>query len=667
MIPDPKVKPQTNRTFRMPEKSARTYSARQSRSRQKPRYAGHNSAELANLYLTAPVGLCFVDTELRYKHINEHLAALHGLSPEEHIGRTLDEVIPYMAETLKPVYRGVIDTGEPALNVELNSTQPDAPDGGRVWLGSYLPIKNTDGKVTGVSAVVQEITSHRRAIDDLRVFQRIVSSSSDHVSFVDADYVYRAVSDAYVAAYARPRDEIVGRAVAELLGVPTFRETVKPNLDRCLAGEKVRYQEWFSWPTMGKRFMDVVYSPHIDGNGDVAGAVVSVRDITERRQMEEELRDSQMLLATVTNTIEDVFWITDWNNKRILFASPAYEQIWGRSLRDLYDNPRDWVETIHPEDRERAWNNFIELKENDRYDQEYRVVRRDGSIRWVRDRAYPLRNDEGQVFQVVGIAQDITERKQAEETRKKLETQLRHVQKMQAVGQLAAGVAHDINSLLMVILGNAELAQANLHRGGRETLQRTGAALEQIQDAVQRGKSVIQKLLTFGRAKPRHIRPTNLNELIADMEQMLNRLISKDITVDLSRAPDLKQCSVDAGLIEQVILNLVLNARDAIPDAGTITVRAENAVVNGAALAKYSRLDPGAYVMLSVSDTGVGMDGETVERIFEPFFSTKPMDKGSGLGLAIVYGIVEQAGGHVSVESTPGVGTTFRIYFPAID
>lgn len=642
-------------------------SKRDPRPQSKLEVGRHRMAELANLYLLAPVGLCFVDADLRYRHINEHLAALHGLSPDEHIGRTLDEVIPHMADRLEPVYRKVIETGEPALHVELCSTNRDVTGSGRVWLASYQPVKDTDGTVIGVSGVVHEITPHKRAIDDLRIFQRIVSSSPDHVSFVDTDYVYLAVSDSYVTAHGQPRDRILGRTVAELLGEQAFQETIKPKLDRCLAGEEVRYQAWFTFPAIGNRFMDVVYRPHVDAHEKVVGAVVSIRDITERRQMEEDLRESQTLLTTVTNTIEDVVWITDWRDQRVLFASPAYEKIWGRPLAQLYQNSRDWIDAVHPEDRVSAEVSFETLDQHERFDEEYRIVRPDGSVRWIQDRAYPLRDRSGGVYQVVGIAQDITERKQAEETRRKLETQLRHAQKMQAVGQLAAGVAHDINSLFMVILGNAELAQANLQRGDREALQRTASGLDQIQAAVERGKSVIQKLLTFGRARPRNICPTNFGDLIAELNQMLSGLSSEDIIVDVSSAPDLKGCDVDASLIEQVVMNLVLNARDAIPDRGTITVRAENVVLNGAVLATHSKLNPGAYVMLSVSDTGVGMDSETVERIFEPFFSTKPMDKGAGLGLSIVYGIVEQAGGHISVESAPGKGTTFRLYFPAID
>ena len=640
---------------------------RRDRVRSRAEDGRHELAELANLYHTAPVGLCFVDTDLRYVRINEHLASLHGLSPGEHAGRSIDEVIPHMADVLKPIYRRVIETGEPVFDLELCSTKRDESGSSRVWLASYVPVKHADGRIAGVSAAVREITSHKRAIDDLRIFQRIVSTSPDHVAFVDTDYVYRAVSDAYVVAHGRPRDQLVGRTVAQLLGEKTFQGIVKPRLDRCLAGEEIRYQEWFSLPAIGRRFMDVVYRRHVDTDGEVAGVVVSIRDMTERRRVDEELRESQMRLARIANTIEDVVWITDWHDRKILFANPAYEQIWGHSIEQLYRNPADRAEAIHPEDRARAWENFARLGQNERYDEEYRIVRPDGSIRWVRDRGYPLRDRDGEIYQVVGIAQDITERKQAEETRQKLETQLRHVQKMQAVGQLAAGVAHDVNSLLMVILGNAELAQGDLQRSDDASVQRAATALTQIQDAVERGKTIVQKLLAFGRARPRHVRPANLNELVAGMEPMLARLIGDGIRIEVKAAPDLKRCTVDAGLFEQVIMNLVLNARDAIPNTGTVTVQTANVALAENDNASRSTAGPGPHVMLAVSDTGVGMDEETLERVFEPFFSTKPMDKGTGLGLAIVYGIVEQAGGHISVDSEPGKGTTFRLYFPAVD
>jgi PAS domain S-box-containing protein len=616
-------------------------------------------AELDNLYRTAPVGLCLLDTELRYVHINEHLAAYNGLSPAAHLGKRVEDVVPQLADDIVPTCRRVIETGEAALNLEMRGATASEPDVERSWLVSYVPVKLQDGTVAGLNTVVTEITEQKRTLDELRMFRHILFATNDHMSFVDANYVYRAVSDAYLVAMDRPRHEIVGHAVEELLGTATFRDVVKPNIDRCLAGKQVRYQDWFTFPGIGRRFMDVVYNPFVDGEGKTTGVVVSARDLTDRREMEEELVESRVRLEQIANTIEDVAWITDLNQQQVMFASPAYEQIWGRPVEQLYRNARDWAEGIHPEDRERAWQAAMGLAKNRRYDEEYRVIRPDGSTRWVRDRGYPVRDADGEIHRVVGIAQDITERKRADDERRRLEGELRHAHKMQAVGQLAAGIAHDVNSLLMVVLGNTELAQLQLKRGGGKALERAAAALEQVHTAVERGKALVQNLLAFGRAGAWNPRPVDLNDVVKKMKEMLTGLVGQGIRIQFHVAPGLRQCRLDSIQIEQAILNLILNARDAMSGRGTVTIQTSN--VDTIASAAEPR------VMLAVTDSGIGMDEATRERIFEPFFTTKPVDKGTGLGLSIIYGIVEQARGEIRVESEPERGTTVRLYFPAAE
>lgn len=616
-------------------------------------------AELDNLYHTAPVGLCLLDRDLRYVHINEQLAAYNGVPAPAHRGKRIDEVIPQLAQHIVPICRRVIESGQALLNVETRGFTPAQPGQERFWLVSYVPVKLEDGTVAGLNTVVIEITGHKRALEELRMFRHIVSATNDQMSFVDANYIYRAVSDVYLIAMGRSREEIVGHPVEELLGSDAFRTIIKPKFDRCLAGAQVRYQDWFIFPGTGRRFMDVVYNPFVDSDGKTTGVVVSARDLTERRRMEEELVESQARLQQIANTIEDVAWITDITQSCVMFASPAYEQIWGRPVDQLYSNARDWVEAVHPDDRERVWQGALGCGKGYRYDAEYRVIRPDGSIRWVRDRGYPVREADGKIRRVVGIAQDITDRKQADEERRRLEVELRQAQKMQAVGQLAAGIAHDVNTLLMIVLGNTEIAQIQLKRGGTEAVERAAAALDHVHTAVERGKALVQNLLAFGRAGAWDPRPVGLNEVIAGMQGMLAGLLGDRMSIELMAAPTLRRCRVDTAQIEQVVLNLILNARDAMSGRGTIRIETANVDDRKEA--------GGPEVMLAVSDTGVGMDEATRERVFEPFFTTKPVDKGSGLGLSIIYGIVEQAGGQITIESESDRGTTVRLYFPVAD
>ncbi len=626
----------------------------------------HPSAELDSLYDTAPVGLCFVDTDLRIARLNQLFASITGCVPKKHIGRRLDDVLPALADQIMPVISRALNTAKPVLNFDIRGERGATAGDEGVWSSSFLPVKLADGTVIGVNLMVSDVTAERKANDELSIYRHIVSASPDLMSFVDANYVYRAVSHSYSDAHGRPPNQIVGHPISDLFGVEIFKRIIKPLLDRCLAGHPSRFQDWLRFGGRGERFMDVVFSPYVSEDGDVTGVIVSARDITERKHMEDDLRQTQVRFDQIANTIEDVVWITDTKHQRILYASAAYERIWGQSVKHLYENPLAWADAIHEADRQRVKASIAAIEDTGRYDEEYRIVRPDGQSRWIRDRGYPLCNLVSDVYQVVGIAQDITARKQAEEAKKHLETQLRSAQKMQAVGELAAGVAHDVNSLLMVILGNTQLAQSASRKSGREAHQRVESALALIQTSVERGKALVQKLLAFGRVTTWKAHAVSLNDVVRDTHKILGSLISRDIQIEVHCDSKLKRCKIDSGLLEQVVLNLLLNARDAIEGSGIVTIRTSSVELNERQVAAWAHAKPGSYVMLSVRDTGVGMDDATLQRVFEPFFTTKQVDKGTGLGLSIVYGIVEQAGGHIDVESEPGQGTEFRLYFPAV-
>jgi nitrogen-specific signal transduction histidine kinase/CheY-like chemotaxis protein len=262
---------------------------------------------------------------------------------------------------------------------------------------------------------------------------------------------------------------------------------------------------------------------------------------------------------------------------------------------------------------------------------------------------------------IVLYTEVITDRKRAEEERKALENQLQQAMKMEAVGRLAGGVAHDFNILLTAILGSIELARLDVAK-----TEPVAGTLDTIDEAARSAAALVRQLLAFSRRQIIEPKVLNLNDLVASLQRMAARLIGEDITMRSRLAPDLGSVSVDPGQFEQVLLNLVVNARDAMPDGGTLRLETANASLDEHYCATHSQVRPGPYVMLAVSDTGVGMDPAVKQRLFEPFFTTKPVGKGTGLGLATIFGAVKQAGGTIEVYSEPGQGSTFKVYLPRV-
>ena len=333
----------------------------------------------------------------------------------------------------------------------------------------------------------------------------------------------------------------------------------------------------------------------------------------------------------------------------------AWEKTLGYSMDELIDRP--FMDFVHPDDQEsalRALEDQRQQKEIIGFVNRYR--HKDGSYRWIEWRSSPMGNH------VYALAMDITDRKQAEAERERLEERLRGSQKMEAIGRLAGGVAHDFNNLLSVILSYADFALEELEESDpiREDIV-------EIHTAGERAAALTSQLLAFSRKLV--LKPTviNLNTVVADMESMVRRLLGEDIDIVVELAEDLGRVKADPGQIEQVIMNLAVNARDAMPLGGKLTVETQNMVLDQSYTREHPEVTPGQFVLLSVADTGSGMSAEAQERIFEPFYTTKQLGKGTGLGLATVYGIVKQSGGNILVYSEEGQGTAFKVYLPRVD
>jgi len=337
------------------------------------------------------------------------------------------------------------------------------------------------------------------------------------------------------------------------------------------------------------------------------------------------------------------------------FVSPQIETMLGYTPQEWLADPMSWMNRIHIDDREIALAAEKKFQEtHELFYAEYRMSARDGRILWFRDEAVLLQATEDHGLVMQGVLYNIT-------AQKRLEEELRHSQKMEAVGQLAGGVAHDFNNLLMLIQAHNERLRQRLDPADPASLD----ALE-IEKAVVRAAALTRQLLAFGRKQILHVKVLDLNAVVTDVVKMLHRLLGSNIELTSLLAPTLGRVKADPGQIEQVILNLAVNARDAMPQGGRLTLETRNVEIDAHSAQTLEEVPHGKYVMFAVHDTGIGMDQETQTHIFEPFFTTKEPGKGTGLGLATVYGVVKQMDGTIWLRSSPGAGTTFEIYLPEV-
>jgi len=510
-------------------------------------------------------------------------------------------------------------------------------------------------------------------------------------------------------------------------------------------------------------------------------------EVSERRRTEEKLRKSEERFREMAEHLSEAFWLYDWNKREVIYTSPAYESIWGRPIEDLYARDDEWDESVHPDDLEYARASFETIVHTGGGEKrEYRIVWPDGSVHWVSDSGFAIRDENGQVVRIAGIAEDITERKQAEvalreseerfrelaelmpetifevnlegrltfvnrnaynyfgytqtdlkqglssldmiipadrdrakqnvakilggertgineytalrkdgttfpvmihsapifkegkpvglrgfmiditdrkkaeEEHRKLEVQFQQAQRFEALGTLAGGIAHDFNNLLMNIQGNTSLMLFEINNTHPHF-----ELLKNIEKQIKSGAQLTQQMLGYARKGKFNVQPVDLNQIVDESAETFGRT-RKEITIEREFEDDLFSIEADEGQIEQVLLNLYVNAADAMPGGGKLFLKTQNQTHLNIKSDHYNP-KPGDYVQLTITDTGSGMDKATLERIFDPFFTTKEMGRGTGLGLASVYGIIKSHDGYIDVESEKGHGTTFTIFLPATE
>jgi PAS domain S-box-containing protein len=512
-----------------------------------------------------------------------------------------------------------------------------------------------------MGAVVTERRQAEAALEKSEEsFRALIENAVDLIVVVEPDGTGKYVSPSVERMLGFQPEEIVGRNIADFVHPDDLDAALgaiaaslqTPGVADQPSELRVRHKDGCF------RTIEVIGNNLQDSPG-VSGIVVNARDITERRQAEEMLRASEDRYQALVNLSPDAIVVNV--RGKFVFANPAAARLLGAdSPREIVG--KDILELIYPDDRELVGERTAQVLAGSMLTSaEIKFMRLDGSPVQVEATAARIEFDGSPATQVV--ARDITERKQAEEALRQTEEQLRQSQKMEAVGQLAGGIAHDFNNLLTAIIGYSDMILAS----GASSFDDVRPDVEEIKHAGERASALTKQILAFSRRQALQPEVVSLNEVLAGMEPLLRRTLGEDIDLVTALHPDLGQAKADVHQFEQVLMNLAVNARDAMPHGGHLTLGTGNVELDEEYCCTHPYAEPGSYVMLAVSDTGIGMDEATLEHIFEPFFTTKGPGEGTGLGLATVYGIVKQSGGSVSVYSEPGKGTSFKIYLPRVD
>ncbi len=611
-----------------------------------------SEARFRSVFENTTVGVSITDKDFNYVSTNKAYQKMLGYSAEELLGmRWVDITHPDDLEASK---RSVAEWPEGGHEDRVIVKRFRHKDGRTIWARLNMTYHFNEGADEPLhAAIVEDITERRQAELEAERLREAIDNASQGFVFYDADdrLVFSNKRNgelhpeiAHLLVPGVPRDEIrhayySSGAVAEAVGrVDEYLSEHSRN--QLLGGEPVELRRADgSWL-------------RVEDHKLADGGLVAMRtDITDLKQREADLRESEAELQSIYDTAAVGIALTGADGT-LPRTNIAFQQMLGRSAQELREIP--FADITHAEDIDKDLEQFRDVLAGrlSGYQLDKRFLHADGSVVWTSMNVTGLRSEDGGIGATIATVENITERRKVEE-------QLHQAQKMEAVGQLTGGVAHDFNNLLTVISGNLWLIddRDDLPEGISEL---TGRALQ----AVERGAGLTQRLLAFSRSQTLSPSVVDLNDLIEGMRDMLSRTLEEHIDIRINKGADLWPSRVDANQLENVILNLAINARDAMAQAGTVTLSTSNVKMGRQRILRERGIAPGDYVLLTVSDTGAGMSAEVLERAFEPFFSTKAADRGTGLGLSMIYGFAKQSGGDVTIHSEPGAGTTVELYLP---
>jgi PAS domain S-box-containing protein len=541
---------------------------------------------------------------------------------------------------------------------------------------------------SGVNLQLSRSAAHRRAteVEEHRLQQlalsqeylaTLLSQAPDAVVALSPGGVVLAWNEAAVTLLGRTVGEAVNASAATVLPPEVYAE-ISPVLASHDAQEPIRQREVRVTLQGEASWLELSLAPLRNVNGEVGTFSMTLRDVTSRKASEARLRESEQRYRTLAETLPQLVW-TCRPDGRCDYLSKQWIEYTG--VTEAEQLGFDWLDrVIHPEDRERTREHWLgAVAGRHPYDIEYRIRARDGSYRWFKTRGTPILGEDGAIAEWFGTCTDIEDIVQARETlsrsaeqleqrvqaevsaRTEAEEALRQAQKMEAVGQLTGGIAHDFNNLLQGITGSLDMLQRRLAQGRTSDVDRfiAGAVA-----SAHRASALTHRLLAFSRRQPLDPRPVRVNPLVGSMEDLLRRTLGERVRLALALADDLWLTKCDPNQLESAILNLAINGRDAMPDGGTLTIETTNTRLDEAYASKHKEVRAGQYVCVAVTDTGVGMNADTLSKAFEPFFTTKPMGQGTGLGLSMIYGFTRQSEGHAKIYSEVGRGTTVKLFLP---
>lgn len=618
-----------------------------------------SQARYQSLVETLPQGIFRKDREGRFTFVNQQLCKALGLTPQQILGKTDSDFYP---QDLAIKYRlddqRVMTTGTLLDTIEQNQ----GPDGKTCYVHVLkMPLRDATGLVEGVQGIFWDVTERKQAEEALRQseerYRLLAENTDDFVALNDVERHTLYLSPSYERLLGVSLSKLQQTSATPYLHPGDADVIAQARAANC-AGQSTSIEYRFRNPSGGWLWLDGHCTPIRDSAGQVSKLLLVSRDITERKRAEESLRHSLSLLGATLESTADGILVVDMDGKVVKF-NQRFVQLWGipdeiaatQEDHKLLDFVQDQLK--EPEPFIAKVRSLYAAPESTSFDV---LEFRDGRIF---ERYSQPQYLGSAIIGRVWSFRDATKRRRAAEAHALLEAQLRQSQKLEAVGHLAGGVAHDFNNILSALMMNLEMLQ---QEAGLSPTIRNG--LEEMAPLMQRAATLTRQLLLFARRGVMQPRVLDLTSLIGDLLKMLGRLIGEHIRLTFRQDQPTVWINADPGMIEQVVTNLVVNARDAMPRGGQIALTTQRLEVDAAHVANHPEARLGVFVCLAVRDSGSGMDEHTLRRIFEPFFTTKDIGKGTGLGLSTVQGIVQQHEGWIEVESVLGQGTTFRVYLP---